>query len=43
MEVKNNICVKADKSGNLFNICLNKYKQMLNRETIKNYKKLHPF
>ena len=34
-----NIFVKSDKSGNLYEIEKGKYKQMMFREVVKNYKK----
>ena len=37
-----NIFVKSDKSGNLYEIEKGKYKQMMFKEVVKNYKKAPP-
>ena len=37
-----NIFVKSDKSGNLYEIEKGKYKQMISKEVVKNYKKAPP-
>ena len=38
----NNILTKSDKSGNLYKVDRNKYKQMISKEIIKHYKKVPP-